>query len=544
MISPGPSGTAALPLLSETFGVPFHLGTCAAAGARILVPQLNGSAELSASLAALRGCHARAVIPTSDGRLLVAIPLPDRGQTLAIGVFDSRDIRLADRLAAGAERLLLQQQALSRSELDLTDCLEQLTFSMEEQSWLRSLSRQIENCSARLDLCEMAMTILPRLCALIGAERLAYLPPDIADRPATAASGVRWAGGPPIGVAHCRKFLAAFGLRAVDRAVVAQEADAPELFRPLGLRSIVLVAIAHRNGVGGWLLAANRNASIVPLERPSDGDAENASDSEFGTIEAGLLEATATMLSSHVRTSDALQQREDLIFRLMRTMSSAIDARDTYTRGHSQRVGRYAMEIGRQMGLDPQDCQQLFLTGLLHDLGKIGVPDHVLLKAGRLSPEEFDLIKMHPEIGHRILQPIPELSFSLPGVLHHHERMDGRGYPHGLAGDEIPLMARILATADAFDAMTSNRTYRAAMSEDRAREILNEDAGAQWDTDVVSAFLSSNDIAALGEISEGVSSELISVNPSIFEDDDDPLKWENHSMIIGSQILESTEIML
>jgi HD-GYP domain-containing protein (c-di-GMP phosphodiesterase class II) len=530
-------------LLSETFGVPFHLGTCAAAGARILVPQLNGFPALEASVASLRSHQARAVVPTSDGRLLIAVPIPDQRHSLAVGVFDSNDVRLADRLAAGAERLLAQQQALSRSEHELTDCLEQLTFSMEEQSWLRSLSRQIENCSARQELCEMAMAILPRLCALIGAERLGYLPPDIADRPATAASSVRWVGGPPISVAHCRKFLAAYGLRAVDRAVVAQESDSPELFRPLGLRSIVLVAISHRNGVGGWLFAANRNASIVPLERSVD-DSDPSSDDEFGTVEAGLLEATATMLSSHVRTADALQQREDLIFRLMRTMSSAIDARDAYTRGHSQRVGRYAMEIGRQLGLEQNECQQLFLTGLLHDLGKIGVPDHVLLKPGRLSPEEFDLIKMHPEIGHRILQPIPELSFSLPGVLHHHERMDGRGYPHGLSGEEIPMMARILAAADAFDAMTSSRTYRAAMSEDRAREILNEGSGTQWDTDVISAFMNANDLAALGESCEGVSSELISVNPSIFEDDEDPRKWQNHSMVMTSQMLESTEVML
>jgi len=532
-----------LPLLSETFGVPFHLGTCAHDGARFLVPHLQGRPELDTSISALPRNRTRAVIPTSDGRLLVAVPVPDQLNSLAVGVFDSSDVRLADRLAAGAERLIAQQQALFRSEHDLTDCLEQLTFSMEEQTWLRSLSRQIENCSARLELCEMALTVLPRLCSLIGAERLGYLPPDIADRPASSANSVRWVGGAPLSVAQCRKFLAAFGLRAVERAVVAQEADAPELFRPLGLRSIVLVAIAHRSGVAGWLFAANRSSSIVPLERSVDVESDATSDGEFGSVEAGLLEATATMLSSHVRTSDALQQREDLIFRLMRTMSSAIDARDTYTRGHSQRVGRYAMEIGRQLGLDQHECQQLFLTGLLHDLGKIGVPDHVLLKAGRLSPEEFDLIKMHPEIGHRILQPIPELSFSLPGVLHHHERMDGRGYPHGLSGEEIPMMARILAAADAFDAMTSNRTYRAAMSEERAREILNEGAGTQWDTDVISAFLSSNDLAALAESVEGVSSELISVNPSIFEDEEDPRKWENHSMVITSQMLESTEVM-
>ena len=538
----GDPGHAALPLLSETFGVPFHVGTPGDDGLAVDVTGLTDDFELSALLAGLVGREERAVLPAGDGRLLIAIPLRDGCGSFAIGLFCSSDSQLADRLAAGAERLLQQQQALSRSEHDLSDCLEQLTFSMEEQSWLRSLSRQIDNCSARMDLPEIAATILPRLCSLIGAESLAFLPAEIADRPATAEAGIRWTGSSPIGLAQCRKFLAAYGVRAVERPVVAQETDAPELFRPLKLRSLILVPIAHRSGISGWLFAANRNSAIVPLERTDRFQPSADTDAEFGSVEAGLLEATATMLSTHVRTADALQQREDLIFRLMRTMSSAIDARDAYTRGHSQRVGRYAMEIGRQLALDHNDCHQLLLTGLLHDLGKIGVPDHVLLKAGRLTSEEFDLIKMHPEIGHRILQPIPELAFALPGVLHHHERIDGRGYPHGIVGEKIPLQARILAVADAFDAMTSSRTYRAAMSEDKARAILIDGAGTQWDADVVDAFLKVADVAAIAE-SAG-RDDAIPVSPSIFDDEDDvPERWENPSMILTSPLLEPTELM-
>ncbi|MFO1093023.1 MAG: HD-GYP domain-containing protein [Planctomycetaceae bacterium] len=534
---------AALSLLSETFGVRFHLGTQTADSEPWRVPTLEQIPECCAALATLGPQRTRALIPTGDSRLLVAVPLPSPSAALAVGIFDSCDERLADRLAAGAEQLLRQQRALDRKERDLTDCLEQLTFSLEEQSWLRSLSHQIESSAPRQDLRQMAAAILPRLCMLIGAEGLAYLPADLADRPGTAAADIRWTGSRTLDAAQCRRFLAAYGLRAVERAVVAQDDDAPELFRPLGLQSIILVSIAHRNGVGGWLLAANRDDAIVPLPRGDEYHTAESSDREFGTVEAGLLEATATMLSTQVRTADALQHREDLIFRLMRTMSSAIDARDAYTRGHSQRVGRYAMEIGRQLALDHNTCQQLFLTGLLHDLGKIGVPDHVLLKAGRLSPEEFDLIKMHPEIGHRILQPIPELAFALPGVLHHHERIDGRGYPHGLVGDDIPLMARILAAADAFDAMTSSRTYRAAMSDSRAREILGEGAGTQWDTDVVAAFLAVPNLSVIADSGESSTAELIPVSTSIFDDEEDPRKWENPSMFLDALLLESTEIM-
>ncbi|MCA9072441.1 MAG: HD domain-containing protein, partial [Planctomycetaceae bacterium] len=129
-----------------------------------------------------------------------------------------------------------------------------------------------------------------------------------------------------------------------------------------------------------------------------------------------------------------------------------------------------------------------YISGLLHDIGKIGVPDQILLKADRLTKDEFDVIKQHPTIGYEILRQIDALAPMMPGVLHHHEAVDGSGYPHGLVGEEIPLMARILAVSDAWDAMTSTRSYRAKMPEERATRILRENAGTQWDTDVVEAF--------------------------------------------------------
>ncbi len=119
---------------------------------------------------------------------------------------------------------------------------------------------------------------------------------------------------------------------------------------------------------------------------------------------------------------------------------------------------------------------RIYVAGILHDVGKIGVPDRVLLKAGTLSDEEFDIIKQHPEIGYRIVEQLGKLHFTLPGVLYHHERWDGRGYPQGLAGDDIPLMARIIAVADSFDAMTSSRPYRNAMPLSQACDIIHDAA--------------------------------------------------------------------
>jgi HD-GYP domain-containing protein (c-di-GMP phosphodiesterase class II) len=170
-------------------------------------------------------------------------------------------------------------------------------------------------------------------------------------------------------------------------------------------------------------------------------------------------------------------------------MVSALDARDKYTRGHSERVACLGREIALELRLSEKETEDIYISGLLHDIGKIGVPDHVLLKPGRLTDEEFQIIKQHPTIGYEILKQIPAMSAVLPGVLHHHEAVDGSGYPFGLVGNAIPLMARILAVADSFDAMTTTRAYRPKMPLEKALGILRSEAGVQWDAQVVEAFL-------------------------------------------------------
>jgi HD-GYP domain-containing protein (c-di-GMP phosphodiesterase class II) len=185
-----------------------------------------------------------------------------------------------------------------------------------------------------------------------------------------------------------------------------------------------------------------------------------------------------------------LRGQEELTVGVIRSMSSAIDARDPYTRGHSERVGRFARRIAAAMRLEETEQDRIYLSGLLHDVGKIGIPDHVLLKPGKLTDEEFAIIKQHPEIGARIVESLPQLRDLLPGILHHHESVDGSGYPHGLEGEAIPLQARILAVADTYDAMTSHRPYRPGMPHEKAVEILRSRAGIQWDPQAVQAFLS------------------------------------------------------
>lgn len=173
----------------------------------------------------------------------------------------------------------------------------------------------------------------------------------------------------------------------------------------------------------------------------------------------------------------------------LNSMSQALNARDAYTQAHSQRVARLAFELATLRGLSVEASHEIYLAGILHDVGKIGIPDAVLLKAEGLTEEDLRTIRRHPEIGFKIVEQVESLQFALPGILYHHERWDGEGYPHRLAGESIPLMARILAVADAFDATTSSRPYRPAMPLDRAREIICNGSGTHWDASLVELLL-------------------------------------------------------
>lgn len=173
----------------------------------------------------------------------------------------------------------------------------------------------------------------------------------------------------------------------------------------------------------------------------------------------------------------------------IRALSSAMDTRDSETEYHSLRVTAYADHLARRMGLGPEEREALQRGALLHDVGKIGVPDAVLLKPGRLTEAEWLLMRRHPQIGAEMLAGIPFLAPALPVVRHHHERWDGQGYPDGLAGEEIPLIARIFAVVDTLDAMTADRPYRAARSLAEGRAEIARCAGTQFDPQIVEAFL-------------------------------------------------------
>jgi putative nucleotidyltransferase with HDIG domain len=174
---------------------------------------------------------------------------------------------------------------------------------------------------------------------------------------------------------------------------------------------------------------------------------------------------------------------------MLSVLSGAIEARDPYTRGHSARVTELAEAVARRLGWSEERVRSLRVGGRLHDIGKLGVSDAVLSKKGRLDENEFAQIRQHPRIGARILLRLASFREALPCVLYHHERWDGRGYPSGKAGREIPVEARVLAIADAFDAMTSDRPYRRALTRSQALAEVERCAGSQFDPEIARVFL-------------------------------------------------------
>jgi HD-GYP domain-containing protein (c-di-GMP phosphodiesterase class II) len=188
------------------------------------------------------------------------------------------------------------------------------------------------------------------------------------------------------------------------------------------------------------------------------------------------------------RLKEAAEENRELFVGSIRMLAAAIDEKDPYTRGHSGRVAKYSALIGQELGLSAGELDTLRISALLHDVGKIGVEDRVLKKPGSLTPDEFTLMKQHTIKGANIMRPVSQLKEMLPGIELHHEHMDGRGYPYGLQGPQIPLMARIIAVADTLDAMTTNRPYQSAMDLDYALGKIKELTGAKFDAVVVNAL--------------------------------------------------------
>lgn len=192
---------------------------------------------------------------------------------------------------------------------------------------------------------------------------------------------------------------------------------------------------------------------------------------------------------------------EEISTSIISALANSIEARDQYTRGHCNNVMEMSVALAKEMNLTDQEINNIRWSSIIHDVGKIGIPEEILNKPGKLTKEEYEIIKLHPSIGAKIIKPVKNLSEIMPGVKYHHESLDGSGYPEGLRGDQIPLQARIIAIADVWDAITSDRPYRKGMEKDKAIEVLKSMAGLKLDEELVNIFIEK--VLGLNEKSEG-----------------------------------------
>jgi HD-GYP domain-containing protein (c-di-GMP phosphodiesterase class II) len=416
----------------------------------------------------------------------VALPVGTAARAAAIAVVPSSHGELARRTAELELRRLDADEQIEQLQYENRIFAQQISDDFEELTFLRIMASHLELEGSSLDPLKVVSQTLEATQRLIGAETLCYVERAVAASPRLAVRRPVPAQFDPAVESLLRAVVEAYCTDDRTQVLVRNHASDGESDEALpGLRQLLVVPVSSGKRRFGWFLAVNRQAApsgMVPSPMLQIGN------SEFGTWEASLLGAAATIVASHASNLELLREKEDLLVSVVRSFVSAIEAKDAYTRGHSERVARFAECVARQLGFEPLEVARLHLAALLHDVGKIGVSDAVLNKPGRLDPDEQREIERHPDAGWAILHDLQPLQYVLPGMLHHHERFDGRGYPDRLLGMTIPLDARILAVVDSYDAMTSDRAYRQGMSHERAVAILHEGAGTQWDAEVVAAF--------------------------------------------------------
>ena len=455
---------------------------------------------------------------------MLAIPLRSLGvgsSLVAVGVFVNLQVTQEEEMAAAAQALgidvqralrwsagktlwptsvlqrmaetvlenLSQHHKLSRLENEVTDANAHADDIYAELDLLHRLTGQLHLSDNEHELWQSALgwlaETIPGQC--LGIVLRGTVDGEVAAEGEVADDNLEdWEvlteGECPVQRDELCELIRRFGPTALRQPVLLNRAETtlPTWHCPT-VRELVCVPIDGGKQPRGWLLALNHRGGT------------QASFGEFGSVEIQLLSSVGTILGIHNSNLGLYQEQSKLFASSVQALTSAIDAKDRYTSGHSNRVAYFSTSLAEHLGLDKADRDTIYLAGLLHDIGKIGIDDHVLNKPGQLSDEEYEQIKLHPQLGYEILKGVRQLDKVLPMVLHHHEAWDGSGYPHGLKGTETPRMARIMAVADAYDAMSSDRPYRKGMPEEKIEAILRGGAGTQWDAEVIDAFFEIRD---------------------------------------------------
>ncbi len=447
--------------------------------------------------------------------VMLAIPLPStkKGPKLvAVGVFPQLQIEHEHQVAAAAQifgvdasrvlrwilgreiwspRVLLhlatairdsfvQQDEVTRLRSEMNDAIDHACDAYTELGLLHRLTRHLALSENESELWQNALawlsgSIQSQSLAIVANQAVEDY--ELTDLFTDDIDGVWIYGESPLEAVVLRELIERIGTPALSQPLIlSQEQTSLPTWHCPEVRELVCVPINGGEQPLAWLLAINHRSQAY------------GTPDEFDSVDLRLLSSVGTILGIHSRNLGLYREQSELFSGLVLSMTSAIDAKDRYTSGHSHRVANLSVALAKQIGLEKKTLDTIYLGGLLHDVGKIGIDDHVLNKPGQLTDEEFEHIKQHSQFGYDILCGIRQLDNILPIVLHHHENWDGNGYPHGLTGTEIPLMARIVAVADAFDAMSGDRPYRKGMPYEKVDTILKNGAGMQWDTRVIDAF--------------------------------------------------------
>ncbi len=410
-------------------------------------------------------------------RSTLALQLPLGG----VAVWEVESRYASPSASHAATVLALQTTRYERDQLlaETEALTTQVVDDFEELSLIRALASSMEIPTRGIQPSELALQSLRPLANGVGAVSIAVV--FVADDGVTK-SLPGWSGRAITSCDSLHNLIERHRVEAESQPVIkndVKQVDASKASE--SLHEFMMVQCRSEDRLHGWLVACNRvQESKQKLPWAQLG---------FTAVQASLLETTTRQLAAQLHNLRLLHQKETLFTEVVRALVKAIEAHDPYTSGHSERVASVARRLSESLGLDSNDCERIYLTGLLHDVGKIAVPDGVLQKPGRLDKEERAIIETHTEAGWRILHELEALRDVLPGVLYHHEHFDGTGYPDGLAAEAIPLDGRILAVCDAFDAMTSDRPYRAGMPIEKAIQILIDGSGSIWDPQIINVFI-------------------------------------------------------
>ena len=490
-----PDGTIAY---HDCGAVTFHL--------RYLLPQLQvndsgGDPALRDKIRLTSAASGVCVWNLFPGVEIAAVPHIEKRQLAGIFLLagKSDDFRLGEDVVRVCSRLGLDGIWLGQQADDLPGYNEQslqrharLLLSMiRDQVRLGGLEQELDSLSGQLANTYEELSLIYQLSSGMRINRRAGDFFKQACLDVLEVMGVRGMGVTLKNNLHdCEPVL--YGSMSLPPGKVHRLAD--DLMKVLtGRKSVLLINDLTNDKTFNWLGECAKQLIAVPLQRQDQvlgclfGIDKQVG--EFDSVDSKLLNSIANESAIYLENAMLFEDVHGLMMGLLHSLTSAVDAKDAYTCGHSERVALLSRHLAKEVKLSDHDVERIYMAGLLHDVGKIGVPETVLQKPGKLTPEEFDQMKKHPEIGARILSDIKQVKDILPGVLHHHERYDGKGYPAGLAGENIPLMGRILCLADCFDAMTSNRTYRKALPLEVALTEIRRCSGTQFDPTLTDAFL-------------------------------------------------------